>query len=255
VSRLKADKTLASAAPLMTHSESPATEPPSHRVSHITTPPTFLATDKFIECELIGQGGMGSVIRAFDTDLQRDVAIKVLSPDSSSEGAIARFIEEARIAGRLEHPNIVPVHEFGTDARGVRYLCMRLIEGETLEDTLNWAGLSRLEPDFLRDLMQVFLKVCDAVAFAHSRGILHRDLKPSNVMIGDFGQVYVVDWGVARPTPRFVSGGESVAEPHSDPFGAVVGSPHYMAPEQLRGQHADLDERPDVFLTFPDFPA
>jgi eukaryotic-like serine/threonine-protein kinase len=261
VSGLKSDKTLASAdlaefehdssssdaRPVTTYSDFTHTEPTAHRVSHITPVPRFLVTDKFVECELIGQGGMGSVIRAFDQDLQRDVAIKVLNPESVSEGAIARFVEEARIGGRLEHPNIVPVHEFGTDEVGVRYLCMRLVDGETLEDTLNWSGLSRLEPDFLRDLLQVFVKVCDAVSFAHSRGILHRDLKPSNVMIGDFGQVYVVDWGVARTTPRFSIDGEGLAEPYSDPFGVVVGSPHYMAPEQLRGEHGDLDERTDVF--------
>jgi eukaryotic-like serine/threonine-protein kinase len=261
VSRLKSDKTLASAdfaefkgdsligdaSPILSSSEFPHTEPNAQPVSHITPVPRFLVTDKFIERELIGQGGMGFVIRAFDKHLQRDVAVKVLSSESVSEGAIVRFIEEARIVARLEHPNIVPVHEFGTDDLGVRYLCMRLVDGETLEDTLSWAGLSRLEPDFLRDLLQVFIKVCDAVSFAHSRGILHRDLKPSNVMIGDFGQVYVVDWGVARPTPRFLADVECEAEPYSDPFGVVVGSPHYMAPEQLRGQHADLDERTDVF--------
>src|SRR6185295_10715796 len=94
-------------------------------------------------------------------------------------------------------------YEFGCDERGTRFLCMKLVQGETLEDTLSWAGPSRLEPELLPDLLQIFVKVCDAVAFAHSRGVLHRDLKPSNVMIGDFGQVYVVDWGVARTTPRF----------------------------------------------------
>ncbi len=260
VSGNKGDKTLASPdfwkygqgadpddrVPVVSYPESPESEPGSHRVSHITPVPRFLVTDRFIERELIGQGGMGSVIRAFDKNLQRDVAIKVLSPDSTRETDFERLVEEARIAGQLEHPNIVPVYEFGTDERGARYLCMRLVNGETLEDTLNWAGISRLETDFLRDLLLVFVKVCDAVAFAHSRGILHRDLKPSNVMIGDFGQVYVVDWGVARPTPRFVADTEG-AEPYSDPFGGVAGSPHYMAPEQLRGREAELDERTDVF--------
>jgi serine/threonine protein kinase len=156
--------------------------------------PSLLASDRFIEREVIGEGGMSLVIRAFDTLLQRDVALKVLPRDGrAGKDGVARLAEEARITGRLEHPNIVPVHDFGIDERGARFLCMKLVLGETLEDTLSWVGAGRLEPDFLADLLDIFGKVCDAVAFAHSRGVLHRDLKPSNIMISDFGQVYVVD--------------------------------------------------------------
>jgi serine/threonine-protein kinase len=126
---------------------------------------------------------------------------------------------------------------------------MKLVQGETLEETLTWAGSARLEPDFLADLLLILIKVCDAVAFAHSRGILHRDLKPSNVMISDFGQVYVVDWGVARPSRRGLDENRvsSEVEAPSDPSGMLVGTPRYMAPEQLFGQHDQLDERTDVF--------
>jgi serine/threonine protein kinase len=161
---------------------------------------------------------------------------------------VNRFIQEARIAGRLEHPHILPVYEFGTDDRGAYYLCMKLVNGETLEDTLNWAGIARLEPDFLSNLLTVFVKVCEAVAFAHSRGILHRDLKPSNVMISDFGQVYVLDWGVAKPTPRceIVELDGTPMFP-CDPSGLFIGTPSYMSPEQLHGLHDRLDERTDVF--------
>jgi serine/threonine-protein kinase len=224
----------------------PEVEPGSQRVRRAGGPPALLSSDRFIERELIGRGGMGSVIRAYDKDLERDVAIKVLNPDSTTEANVARLTEEARITGELEHPHIVPVHEFGSDEQGARFLCMRLVKGETLEDTLNWAGPSRLEPDFLADLLQIFLKVCDAISFAHSRGVLHRDLKPSNVMVGDFGQVYVLDWGVARPMPRVVEE-EGVGLSFSDPFGVLVGTPRYMAPEQILGQHQKLDERTDVF--------
>jgi hypothetical protein len=218
--------------------------------------PNFSQPDRFVEKGLIGVGGMSTVVRAFDKDLRREVAIKVLSPElSTNRTEVERFAAEARITGQLEHPYIVPVYEFGTDAQGNRFLCMRLVEGQTLEDVLMRAGIERLETDKLADVLQIFVKVCEAVSFAHSRGIIHRDLKPSNIMISDFGQVYVLDWGVARSsTAAPESGGKRVEIGRSgerdsspDPPGALVGTPCYMAPEQLRGSHAEIDERTDVF--------
>src|SRR5882672_3692948 len=216
---------------------------------------TFGETERFIEKDLIGIGGMSTVVRAFDKELRRDVAIKVLSPELSTSGAeVERFATEARITGQLEHPYIVPVYEFGNDPREARFLCMRLVQGRTLEDSLNDAGNARLETDRLADFLQILVKVCEAVSFAHSRGVIHRDLKPSNVMISDFGQVYVLDWGVARSASgapessvHVDSGGRTAAEARSDPPGALVGTPCYMAPEQLRGLHEEVDERTDVF--------
>ena len=213
-------------------------------------------TERFIEREVIGSGGMGSVVRAYDKDLGRDVAIKVLSAECAPGGAeAARFTEEAHITGQLEHPYIVPVYEFGTDQGGARFLAMRLVQGKTLEDTINAAGASRLTPQYLGDLLQILVKICDALAFAHSRGIIHRDLKPSNVMISDFGQVYVMDWGVARSAPRPSDAGRSTEGPareaegtaSSEPPGTLIGTPSYMAPEQLRGDNARVDQRTDVF--------
>jgi hypothetical protein len=212
--------------------------------------PVFGETDRFVERELIGVGGMGSVIRAYDKELGRDVAIKVLSPDFSPTGVEGlRFIEEAHITGQLEHPYIVPVYEFGTNQHGARFLAMRLVQGKTLEETINAAGAARLLPEKLGDLLSILVKICDAVSFAHSRGIIHRDLKPSNVMISSFGQVYVMDWGVARSAPKSSeSGSEGREEPvSSDPPGALIGTPSYMAPEQLRGENDQVDERTDVF--------
>ena len=145
---------------------------------------------------------MGLVIRALDKDLEREVAIKVLPAEWADSSEARRFVEEARITGRLEHPNIVPVYELGSDPRGARYLSMKLVQGETLDEALTRAGAERLSPEHLADFLQVFVKLCDAVSFAHSQGIIHRDLKPSNVMIGDFGEVYVMDWGVALDTRR-----------------------------------------------------
>ena len=207
-------------------------------------------TERFMEREVIGSGGMGSVVRAYDKDLGRDVAIKVLGAECAPGGAeAARFTEEAHITGQLEHPYIVPVYEFGTDQRGARFLAMRLVQGKTLEDTINAAGASRLTPQHLGDLLQILVKICDALSFAHSRGIIHRDLKPSNVMISDFGQVYVMDWGVARSAPRSSEWPAREAEgtATSEAPGTLIGTPSYMAPEQLRGDNARVDERTDVF--------
>jgi CRP-like cAMP-binding protein len=225
-------------------------------LTHGSNPPILGETERFAQRDLLGTGGMGWVVRAFDKHLQREVAIKVLSPDGPARDIdIERFTEEARITGQLEHPNIVPVYEFGCDARGSRFLCMKLVQGETLDELLAGMGDSRLTTPHLADLLQIFTKVCDAVSFAHSRGVIHRDLKPSNVMVSDFGQVYVLDWGVARASTRGPgsapegSGGvpSSQGAPEPDPPGALIGTPSYMAPEQLRGSHDEVDERTDVF--------
>jgi len=213
-----------------------------------------LETEKFIERGQIGHGGSSTVVRAFDKDILREVAIKVLLPDQGEGGTEAEsFAEEARITGQLEHPNIVPIYEFGMQETGRRYLCMRLVEGETLEATLERVGEARLEPDALADFLHVFVKVCEAVSFAHSRGVIHRDLKPMNIMISDFGQVYLLDWGVARILPGLGQGprvrpAEGEAERRArDLPGALIGTPCYMAPEQIQGKHDTLDQRTDVF--------
>ena len=215
----------------------------------------MLETDRYSNFRLISdKGGSGIVVQALDNDVLREVAIKIFHvADDGSE--IDRYAEEARINGQLEHPNIVPVYELGTDLRGRRFLCMKLVKGATLDETLNRLGESRLAPTNLADLLQVFVKICDAVSFAHSRGVLHRDLKPTNVMISDFGQVYVLDWGIARlrppiigeegPRVRVSSGSSEQSEP--DAQGSLVGTACYMAPEQLQGKHETLDERTDVF--------
>jgi len=193
------------------------------------------------------------VVRAFDKDILRDVAIKVLLPDLGESAEAETFTEEARITGQLEHPNIVPIYEFGLQETGRRYLCMKLVEGETLEAMLARLGDTRLEPDALADFLQVFVKICEAMSFAHSRGVLHRDLKPMNIMISDFGQVYLLDWGIARIVPGLGQGprvrlAEGDAERRErDLPGTLVGTPCYMAPEQLQGKHDAIDQRTDVF--------
>jgi serine/threonine-protein kinase len=215
-----------------------------------------LETVRYEELETIARGSSGVVVRAWDKELLREVAIKILDPELAiNVSQVEHFKEEARINGQLEHPSIVPVHELGIDQRGRHFLVMKLVERETLEDTLARLGEARLEPVHLAELLQVMVKVCDAVSFAHSRQVLHRDLKPKNIMLGDFGQVYVLDWGVAqvRPRPPQESGPQISVRPGStepsepDPPGSVVGTACYMPPEQLQGRNDALDARTDVF--------
>jgi serine/threonine-protein kinase len=214
-----------------------------------------LDSEKFVERGALGSGGSSVVVRALDKELLREVAVKILSSeffDGSPEAE--QFIEEARITGQLEHPNIVPIYEIGVRPSGQRFLCLRLLEGQTLEATLDRMGEARLQPDNLANLLTALVKVCDAVAFAHSRGVLHRDLKPLNIMLSDFGQVYVLDWGIARliaersdvkPSVRLSA--DDAGRHEREPHGGLMGTPAYMPPEQIQGRHDTLDERTDVF--------
>ena len=196
--------------------------------------------------ETLGAGGMGEVRAAHDPILRRDVALKRLRHTDS--GSIARFIAEAQVTAQLDHPNIVPVHALGTDAAGRPVLVMKRIQGRSLQELLETGLLD------LHGRLDVFRRVCDAVAFAHARGVIHRDLKPENVMVGDFGEVLLVDWGLARPLARAPDAHESTIT--VDRFqtsegrtrtGAVAGTPAYMAPEQAEGRLAELDTRTDVY--------
>jgi eukaryotic-like serine/threonine-protein kinase len=211
------------------------------------TTPLPVASDRYLEREVIGEGGMSLVVRAFDKELGREVALKLLRPDLRARDRRATsLIMEARVTASLEHPNIIPVYELGTNGRGDPFFAMRLVNGETLEQTLDWAGRARLAGRLLAALLRIYEKVCDAVAFAHSRGVVHCDLKPSNIMTSDFEQVYVLDWGVARTNGRFGVPGDAPAA-SSRVVRSWVGTPRYMAPEQLWGPRDAVDERTDVF--------
>jgi serine/threonine protein kinase len=208
---------------------------------------------------LIGQvarGGMGIVYAAADEELHRRVALKILDI-SSSEGELAnRLRREARVLARLEHPGIVPVHDVGTLADGRVFYTMKFVEGQRLDE---YIGSVASLPDRLR----IFLRICDAVAFAHARGVLHRDLKPSNVMVGSFGEVLVMDWGLAKIMAEEIETDlsapdiappERLADMEDDPplsaltrDGRVMGTPGYMSPEQATGEIELLDPRSDVF--------
>ncbi|HEU4406690.1 MAG TPA: protein kinase [Polyangiaceae bacterium] len=179
----------------------------------------------------VGRGGMARVLRGTDTKLRRDLAIKVTRQpyDALPPALLARFVEEAQITAQLEHPNVVPVHDLGLDPEGRAYFSMKLVRGQSLETILEKrkAGDAATRSEFgLRRLLDVFLQVCQAVEYAHARGVIHRDLKPANIMVGDFGEVLVMDWGVAklRGRPDRPAGPAAGAEARSDAAGVEARS-------------------------------
>jgi serine/threonine-protein kinase len=190
----------------------------------------------------LARGGMGCIHPATDRHLLRHVALKRLERSLADEPYYRDgFIAEAQITGQLEHPNIVPVHELAFDEQGALYFTMKLVLGTSLEDWLLQPGHELGSSARLERGLEILLKVCDAVAYAHHRGVVHRDLKPSNVMVASFGQVYVMDWGLARLTRIAPSYRRRAEVP------GMVGTIAYMAPEQAGGDPAQMDERTDVF--------
>src|SRR5262249_9179872 len=193
----------------------------------------------------------GVILRARDAELGRDLAVKVLHEGHRGNPAVVRrFLEEARISGQLQHPGVVPIHEVGRSPDGCPFFVMKLIQGRTLADLL----AHRAAPGHdLTRFVGIFEQVCQTVGYAHARGVIHRDLKPSNIMVGEFGEVQVMDWGLAKASPVASAPGEeadsaALAELNradATQLGAVMGTPAYMAPEQARGER--VDERADVF--------
>lgn len=209
-----------------------------------------LSSTRYRLVERIGRGGMGVVYLAEDLTLGRCVALKVLDLTDESGDLAARLLREARILAQLEHPGIIPVHDAGMLPDGRVFYAMKFVEGRSLAE---FAPLLQSATDRLR----IVQKLCDAVALAHSRGVLHRDLKPENIMIGPFGEVLVADWGVAKLL-RPIAGGSALGSQsflvpgltHTRPStrdGTVVGTPGFMSPEQARGESASLDARTDVY--------
>jgi serine/threonine-protein kinase len=198
-----------------------------------TTPDGF---DGFVVESELGRGGMGVVLDARQPALERSVALKVLQ----AKGPKARslFDHEARVTGQLDHPNIPPVNMVGSAVDGRSYFTMKKVEGQTLEQLLRAEQPGPLVHERLMHHLRIIERVCDALAFAHNRGFIHCDLKPQNVMVGSFGQVYLMDWGIARAPAR-------PGDPEVPPL--VLGTPSYMSPEQARGRIHELDERADVF--------
>jgi len=225
----------------------------------------------------VARGGMGAILKVWDEDLRRHLAMKVVLGPERGEAPqpaeaidarrLGRFLEEAQVTGQLEHPGIVPVHELGLDETGRVYFTMRLVQGRDLADVFALARAGH--PDWNRTrVLGLLQRACEAMAFAHSKGVIHRDLKPSNVMVGGFGELYVMDWGLARvageedahdlrlrgadePAPVESELREASGKGPSDVLytmdGDVLGTPAYMSPEQARGEVAELDARTDVY--------
>jgi serine/threonine-protein kinase len=189
-----------------------------------------LSDTRYTLIEELGRGGMSTVFLAEDPSLGRRVALKVLDvPDASGELAL-RLTGEARVLARLEHPGIAPVYDVGRLPDGRVFYAMKFVQGPRLD---GFAASSAT----LADRLRVFQRIVEAVAFAHDRGVLHRDLKPENIMVGPFGEVLVMDWGLAK----------ALGQPSGDAPGAILGTPGYMSPEQARGEVENLDERSDVY--------
>ena len=207
-------------------------------------------------------GGMGEIFEGRDLHLGRDLAVKVIREEHRHEPEIVRrFVEEAQIGGQLQHPGITPIHDVGRFPDGRLFIAMKLVRGRTLAALLD--ARERRDEDRMQ-FLSIFEQVCQAMAYAHSRGVIHRDLKPSNIMVGAFGEVQVMDWGLAKTLNqgaladvpaaiRSHDGAHSVRTLHrggggaESRVGSVLGTPSYMAPEQARGELDTLDKRADVF--------
>ena len=191
-----------------------------------------LSQTKYRLTGVAGSGGMGTVYIVEDTELRRRVALKVL--DAPDAGVEARLRREAQVLARLEHPGIAPVHDIGGLPDGRVFYTMKWVQGERLD-----ARLSRPVP--LAERLRLFLRIADAVAFAHAQGVVHRDLKPENVMVGAFGEVLVMDWGLAK----VVGDGADLVPRTAE--SAVLGTAGFMSPEQAAGESAGVDARSDVY--------
>jgi serine/threonine-protein kinase len=214
--------------------------------------------ERYVRLRTLGEGGMGEVHLCQDRQIGRTVAMKVVRPEHDAEpDRRGRFLREARIQGQLEHPAIVPVYDLARGQDGHQFFTMKRVRGQTLEDVLGLLrkGDAKAEREFTRHMvLSAFTRVCLAVDFAHDRGIIHRDLKPANLMFGRFGEVYVLDWGLAKRVEKdelsadeWPGGKISIASGTFTAAGQVVGTPAYMAPEQIQGQGENVGPPADVY--------
>lgn len=225
--------------------------------------------ERFLRQQSLGVGGMGEVEQAIDRDIGRPVAIKRILPEAAGAAGIARFVTEVRVVGALEHPNVVPLHDVGMDADGRYFFVMKYVEGKTLEtliEELKAGDPAMLAAWTFERRIELFIGVLRALAFAHSRGIIHRDVKPANIMIGRLGEVWLMDWGVAKVQSASIDlwdvansgngtlgsadksgaiGPIAPADLRTTRHGSLVGTPAYMAPEQAAG--AVVDARADLY--------
>ena len=240
--------------------DSTQSQAPRRDVIRRLLPDELFAEKRHTVGRVVAQGGMGAILDAQQMTTRRSVAMKVML-ETADDNDVLRFIEEAQVTAQLEHPNIVPVHELGVDEQDQIFYTMKMVRGITLKKVLDLMAEGvegTIKKYQLPALLTVFQKVCDAIAFAHSKGVLHRDLKPDNIMIGDFGEVLVMDWGLAKLIGRkeaHAAGARSLIlrahtaapEMGSTMAGTIMGTPYYMAPEQARGEVETLDARADIY--------
>jgi WD40 repeat protein/serine/threonine protein kinase len=241
------------------------TLPPAEAALQRLLPPNLLAENKYEIGGLVAQGGMGAILDAREAALRRTVAMKVMHEVRGADD-VARFVEEAQVTGQLEHPNIVPVHELGVDENGQPFYTMKMVRGISLKKVLDLlaAGVAETHEKYpLSARLTIFQKVCDGIAFAHSKRVIHRDLKPENIMLGEYGEALVMDWGLAKVMgsrksevgsrndevlrSAVMSVRAEQGASGSTQAGTIMGTPQYMSPEQANGEVESLDERTDVY--------
>ena len=231
---------------------------PDRRDRRTKLPGTRHSDDRYVIVNEVGRGGMGVILSVLDSDIRREVAMKVMTGGKGgTREHIERFVEEVQVQGQLEHPPICPVHELGLDNEGRMFFTMKMVKGLSLAEMIAKArhDPAAVKLGRLTEILGIFMKICDGMAFAHSRGVIHRDLKPHNVMVGDFGEVYVMDWGLARIIGReddrtnelVITDRQESGDSVKTMSGSVVGTPAYMSPEQARGEIDGMDERTDIY--------
>jgi serine/threonine protein kinase len=203
----------------------------------------------------LGAGAMGEVELGEDHDIGRRVALKRLSAGLQSPNAVARFVDEVRTMGALDHPNITPIYDVGRDERGRLFFTMKFVEGQSLEDIIERlrSGDPETHAHFPQSRrLDIFLGILNALDYAHAQGILHRDIKPANIMLGEHGEVRLMDWGIARRGGKSLVGGTATQSERPDMTqdGALLGTPLYMSPEQARGDQSAIDARSDLYSAF-----
>ena len=199
--------------------------------------------DRYEIVEELGRGGMGQILRARDRFLDREIALKTLLPNASVDEPRQQLVAEAQLTGKLEHPSIVPVYELGRLPNDRPYYTMRVVPEHSLRATIEELREGGEDAPSMLHLAQILRQICLAVQFAHENGVVHRDIKPENILLGEYGEVFVIDWGIAK----VVDEGEGLTTGVDDEPGSVVGTPAYMAPEQAQGHHDEIDGRTDIY--------
>lgn len=217
---------------------------PSPRNADESSLPAFETCTRYSLGERIGQGGMAFVYAAYDRNLDRTVAVKTLRPEMAADRSVCeRFVYEAMLLGDMDHPGMVPIFEIGTHQEAGLFYSMKRIKGHTFRQMLDTREGNRLDRREIAGLLTIFGKVCQTVAYAHSRGIVHRDIKPENIMVDEYGIVLVLDWGLSKKIDEH----EESQGITATQTGIIKGTPAYMSPEQAEGRTHEIDFRTDVF--------